>query len=616
MRFGGVMRKFREIRRSCYTFFVTLCIILAVLSQPVFAEDEFPLDIRTAPSGQSFDGKLVILHSNDVHGKIDGYPKISTLKKLFEEQGAEVMLIDAGDFSQGDPYVNENKGEDAITLMNSTGYSIAVPGNHEFDYGVERLEENLKKAEFTMLCANLEKNGELMFEPRTVFHAKNGADIGFFGLNTPETLIKSNPKRVAGLSVSSGHDMYKCAGEQVDALRKEGAEAVIAITHLGVNEESAMEGNRSLDLFNAVDGIDLVIDGHSHTAMTSGEKKEPVQQTGSRFENVGVIVIDGDAKIEDHYFISPEDLEPDPDVELTVNKIKKNVDDKYSTVIAESEVGLEGYDEKSRSQETCIGDLIADAFLWYADEHKELPDGSDGGVLSMVNGGGIRDSIPSGNVTKKDIYKVLPFGDTMSIESVTGEELLEILEASTFCAPDPVGGYPQTSGIEFSVDTSKEYDAGELYPNSTYHRPASIRRVTIESINGKPFDKKAKYTVCLCDFMASGGDTYYVFGTKKALETGVQLDDILTEYIIKGLEGVIPKEKYGTVRGSQKQISAGEGASASGKYTVVRGDHLSKIAKEKLGDGRRWTEIFDLNRDSLPDPDMIYPGQTLILPAA
>lgn len=605
-----------SIKNKAISFLASLFIISGLLIWPVFAEDSFPADIRPAPEGQSFDGKLVILHSNDVHGAVDGYAKISELRDSFEDQGAEVILIDAGDFCQGDPYVNEGKGENAVSLMNSAGYFLAVPGNHEFDYSVEKLEENLKTADFTVLCANIKKNGKPMFKPGTIFHAKNGADIGFFGLDTPETLTKANPTMVAGISFLSGQDMADCATEEADTLRKEGAETVIAVTHLGVGEESATESDRSLDLYKASKGIDFIIDGHSHTVMTSGEKDEPIQQTGTKFNYVGVIMINKNAEIEDHYLISTEDLPSDSDVESDVNDIKKAVDEKYSAVIGESEIEFEGEDYKNRSQETNSGDLITDAILWYVNNHKELLKGFDGGIVSMLNGGAIRDKILSGKVTKKDIYTVFPFGNTVNIVFMTGEELLESMEAATFCTPDPIGGYPQTAGMEFTIDLNKEYDKGELYPDSTYHRPKSIKRVNIESINGRPFDKDAEYAVCTSNFTASGGDTYYIFGTKEAVETGARLDDVLTEYIKEELGGVLREDDYGVIRGDRKELKNSSTTPDPGGYKVVAGDYLSKIAEKELGDGRRWKEIYDLNRDVIDDPDEIYPGQSLKLPAA
>ena len=171
-------------------------------------------------------------------------------------------------------------------------------------------------------------------------------------------------------------------------------------------------------------------------------------------------------------------------------------------MFAKTEVALNGEREPgNRTEETNLGDLITDALVWGAEREGTEVD------AAVTNGGGIRASIAAGDITKKDINTVLPFGNTLSIVKVTGAELLEALEASTYCTPTSIGGFPQVSGIEFTVDTTKAYDQGEQYPGSTYYGPKSIQRVTIETVGGEPFDANATYTIATNDFMAAGGDT-------------------------------------------------------------------------------------------------------------
>ena len=176
-------------------------------------------------------------------------------------------------------------------------------------------------------------------------------------------------------------------------------------------------------------------------------------------------------------------------------------------------------------------------------------------VVGITNGGGIRATIPAGDVSKKNINTVLPFGNTVAVVYVTGAELLEALEASTFCTPDPVGGYPQTSGIEWTLDTTKAFDQGDVYvldgKETSYYAPKSINRVTITAINGEPFDVNATYAVVTNNFCAVGGDTYNVFArSSSSFDTGIPMDEAVMAFVTEVLEGKITEEAYGQPRGS------------------------------------------------------------------
>ena len=214
-------------------------------------------------------------------------------------------------------------------------------------------------------------------------------------------------------------------------------------------------------------------------------------------------------------------------------------------MFAKTEVALNGEREPgNRTEETNLGDLITDALVWGAEREGTEVD------AAVTNGGGIRASIAAGDITKKDINTVLPFGNTLSIVQVTGAELLEALEASTYCTPTSIGGFPQVSGIEFTVDTTKAYDQGELYPGSTYYGPKSIQRVTIETVGGEPFDANATYTIATNDFMAAGGDTYYAFAAASVnYDLGIAMDEVVMDYITDELKGTVTAEAYGEPAG-------------------------------------------------------------------
>jgi len=490
-------------------------------------------------------GKTVILHTNDVHGAIAGYAYITALKADYEAKGAEVILVDAGDYSQGTSYVSVTKGLDAIEMMNAAGYDVVTLGNHEFDYGYTQLKDNMTKAKFKVLCADVfNADGTPIFDANYTYTTKSGVKVGFFGMETPETQTKANPTKIKGLTFATNDAFTKAAADQVEALKD--ADVVICLAHLGVDGES--KPYRSTDLYAAVKGIDFIIDGHSHTVMTKGENGEPIQSTGTAFANIGVIVIDdATKKIESNsLFEIKEDTAKDATVAAAAQKIIDRIDKEYGAVFAKSEVVLNGAKAPNgnRDSETNNGDLITDAMVWKILQDKESLTVDADHVVAVTNGGGIRRAINPGDVTKKSINEVLPFGNTVVTIYITGAELLEALEASTYCTPDAIGGFPQVSGINYTISTAVAYDANaETYPASTYYGPKSINRVTINSINGKEFKADDTYAVITNDFCGGGGDTYYAFAAATAkFDTGIPLDEVVMEYITAELKGVIGKQ--------------------------------------------------------------------------
>ena len=452
-------------------------------------------------TAQDLDGDIVILHTNDVHGAISGYAKVAALKDAYEARGAYVLLMDAGDFIQGDPTVSTSEGATAVELMNLAGYDVASMGNHEFDYGYQNLKDLEADADFTIVDANVLYNGQVAFEDNVVFTAPDGTKIGVFGLDTPETATKAHPAKIQGVTFLAGDKMFDCAQDQVDALEAEGCEYIICLGHLGIDAEST--GNRSIDLLEKVDGIDVFIDGHSHST-----QEDIMAALGGTVTDAG-------------------------DVTVTIGTDMVN----GTALNGEKEPG-------NRTEETNLGDLICDALVWGAEREGTEVD------AAVTNGGGIRASIAAGDITKKDINTVLPFGNTLSIVKVTGAELLEALEASTYCTPTSIGGFPQVSGIEFTVDTTKAYDQGEQYPGSTYYGPKSIQRVTIETVGGEPFDANATYTIATNDFMAAGGDTYYAFAAASVnYDLGLSMDEVVMDYITDELKGTVTEEAYGQPAG-------------------------------------------------------------------
>ena len=506
--------------------------------------------VGTTAVEQTYAGKTVILHSNDVHGAITGYACIAALKTDYESRGAEVILVDAGDYSQGTTNVSTTKGADAVAMMNAAGYDVVTIGNHELDYGYEQLMDNMSKAEFKVVCADVfDADGTTIFDANYTYTTKSGVKVGFFGLETPEAQTKANPALIKGLTFAID-DLWAVSQKQIDALAD--ADVVICLSHLGVDNET--KPYTSYDLWNNTKGIDMIIDGHSHTVMTKGDKNEPIQSTGTAFANIGVIVIDdASKKIESNELVAVTDtMAKDEAVAAAAEKIIDRVKAEYDVKFAVSKVELNGAKAPNgnRDSETNNGDLITDAMVWQVLQNKDGLTVNEDHVVAITNGGGIRAAIKPGDVTKNDINTVLPFGNTVAVVYVTGAELLEALEASTYCTPGAIGGFPQVSGINFTLHTGKAYDANaETYPNSTYYGPKSINRVVINSINGKEFKENEIYAVVTNNFCAAGGDTYYAFASASAqFDTGIPVDEAVMAYITRELKGVIG-EQYAAPQG-------------------------------------------------------------------
>ena len=561
--------------RKVLALLLSVVMTLTLLVSSAWADEPKPLD-----------GKTVILHTNDVHGSIELYAKVAAMKDDYKAKGAQVILADAGDYSQGTVYVSLEKGKNAVTMMNLAGYDVATIGNHEFDYGYAQLKSNLYSAAFNVVCANVLKDGSPVFDAYTMIN-KGGVQIAFVGVETPEAQTKANPALIQGLTFLAGDEMYAAVQTQVDAARTAGADIVIVLAHLGV--DSSSEPNTSYDLYKKVNGIDFIIDGHSHTVMIKGPNGEKIQSTGTALANVGAVIIDNATKkIESNQLIPIWHTEEVDGKEVPVYDYTKSdetvanaakaiidpIDADYDQKFAESAVDLNGAKAPgNRTEETNLGDLITDAMMWAI--QTKAPGVDMTNAVAITNGGGIRAAIAKGDITKKDVNTVLPFGNTLAVVYVKGSELLEALEVSTYCTPKSLGGFPQFAGMEVELNTACEYDANDTtYPGSTYFGPKSINRITIKTVNGKAFDKDATYAVITNNFLAAGGDTYYAFAAAQTqFDTGLPLDEILMEYITVELNGVVT-DKYAAPQGrltivNNPPVPGQPGSPATGDTGVV-----------------------------------------------
>ena len=562
--------------------------------------------------------EIILLHTNDVHGEIQHYSTAAALKDFYEAQGAYVLLLDAGDFIQGGPTVNLSKGATAVELMGLAGYDAAALGNHEFDFGFEVIKGLEQQASFPMLAANVLFEGKPAFRDRMVFTSPAGTKLGVFALATPETATKAHPAKIQGLTFlgqSQDEDLIRCAQEQVDALRAEGCDLVICLSHLGTDAEST--GHRSTDVLAQVNGIDLMIDGHSNTtleevrAMTGGTgilNGAYLTSTGSRLESIGkVTILDGKITQLEELPTDSLDLIPQAAAEQRAQEILREIDALYGTVLAQSEVLLDGEESHVRSHETNFADLVSDAMLWKV---RGLGHPAD---VAIFNGGNLRNPLPAGPITRSDLLTAMPFQNDLCLVKLTGAELAQVLEVSTFCTPAPIGGFPHVAGMSLTVNTAVPFQAGEQYPNSTYHRPASVNRVAIQSVGGQPFDPDKTYTIVTNDFLAMGGDTYYLFSQADYnVDLGLSLEEAVMEYVSQALDGVITAQQYGASDSRLVQIQS---PAALRTYTVQSGDSLWKIAQRAYGKGAQWGRIYDANRSVIRADYTIFPGQVLTIPA-
>lgn len=536
--------------------FIAIVLALAIVAYSASTETAY-----AAAVPGDVAGKLVILHTNDTHGGdvaiagvSIGTAGVAQLVKDYEAAGAEVLLFSAGDATQGDPLINLSMGANAIDFMNLAGYDLMVPGNHEFDWGYDNLLSLEAMADFPFISATIldKVTEEPVFEENLVYETEVGK-VGVFGLTTPETQTKANPLNVASLTFLAGEELYECAQEQVDELEAAGCDYIICVAHLG--DDPSSEPNRSLDVIENVDGIDIMIDGHSHSVIDGDENNDTIlASAGTRLSHVGVVIVSEEDT--ESFLISAEDYSSvDETVNDAINTVAAEIDAMLSETFATTEALLDGERAPGvRTQETNLGDFAADAILWAAT--KAVGEGLVDAAIT--NGGGIRTSIAAGDITMKDMKTVFPFGNTISTVEVTGAQLLELLEAATFCTPESVGAFPQVAGLEFTINTYIPYQNGPQYPDSTYYSPADPgARITDVRVGGEPLVLTDTYTIATNDFLVAGGDTYYLLKTLDSYNTYVALEDALVNYTAEVLGGVVTAEMYGQPAGRITILTSG-----------------------------------------------------------
>lgn len=491
---------------------------------------------------------LVVIHTNDTHGYdqqadgVYGMAAVAALKQEYEAKGKDVLLVDAGDAIQDHNLVNLSQGATAIAFMNAAGYDAMTLGNHEFDYGQDVTLKRAAEADFPFLSCNIlvDATGKTFVRPYTIVE-KGGVTVGIVGITTPETAGATNPKHVYGLTFLDGQDLYDAVQSSVDYLRGAGCDLVVALGHLG--SEPISEGHRSDDILRRVRGIDLFIDGHDHRVKNYRVDGVLLAATGSHLANIGVVSY-ADGQWQEQNLPYGAFAKEDEAVKALVDKAAADVQAELSRPIGTADIMLDGSRPKVRMEETNLGDFIADAVLWQA----RMATAAEGSSIdgAVVNGGGLRASIPAGAVTQGGIQSVLPYRNQVCVVTMTGETLLEIMESATAAAPYPAGAFPQVSGIEMTVRTDIPFAKGPAYGNGKYYKPAKPgQRVTIHTVGGKAFSPDAVYTIATYEFVSRGGDAYGVLAEPGKAETqyvGYTDADAVVNYIQDELQGRIGTE--------------------------------------------------------------------------
>ena len=466
---------------------------------------------------------------------------VAQLKKDYEQQGYDVLLMDAGDMLQGNAFASYSQGESIVTIMNAVGYDVMALGNHDFDYGSDVLEKRMSEMDFPALAANItvDATGEPFAEGNTVFTLSDGTKVGVFGLDTPTTVTTSAPKNTAGLTFTSGEELYAVAQAQIDELKDGGCSVIVCLGHLG--EEEANKGNVAKDIAENTEGLSVLIDGHDHQVEDQTVKDREgndvlIVESGSFLRNIGILTYE-DGSFTESLAEAGSYTGSDPEVAELVAGISAEVKDALGETVAVCEFDLPW---DAVGGEGALADLAVDSIYWQVSQAAAAaPD------AAILNGGAIRASIKAGEIRLQDVCDVFPFNNQLCTIEVTGAQLLEALEAATQTLPEPMSAFPQVSQIRYTLDTTVPYEEGELYPGTTYHAPAAPgARITIHEVGGKEFDPEATYTIATIDFLASGGDTYYCFaeaGAASKVYVGYLDSDGLANYMKTELEGTIPE---------------------------------------------------------------------------
>lgn len=511
------------------------------------------------------EDEVVIIHTNDVHCNIDsgvGYSGVAAYVAEMESIYGEdyVTLVDAGDAVQGGAVGKLSEGEAIIEIMNEVGYDIFTLGNHEFDYGVSRMFELVEMLDATVISSNFMDltTGESVYEPYTIVDYGD-FQVAFVGIATPDTVTKSSPTNfqdengefIYGFCEGEdGEVLYANVQESVDDAIAEGADYVIALGHMGIEESSSPY--MSTEIIANTTGIDVFLDGHSHSVIPGEEVENEageivlLNQTGTKLENIGKITINNTTGEIVAELISEEDYtEKDADVQAFIDEINAENAVLLEEVIITTEFAMNintpgTEDEIVRSQETNLGDFCADAYRYVLETD-----------IALINGGGIRADIEAGEITYGDVIEVHPWGnDAMSVE-VSGQVILDALEMGAKDYPSNSGGFLQVSGLTYKIDPTVESTivTDEL---GVFIEVAGEYRVYDVMVGDEPLDLDKMYSVASHNYLLQNqGDGMSMFDDATVIKDMYMIDN---EVLMTYMQEVGVGEEYADMDGQGRIV--------------------------------------------------------------
>lgn len=460
---------------------------------------------------------LNIFHTNDIHGGVDeniGFAKFKHFINLANEytRAEGYLVLDAGNIFHGTPFATVELGESVAQVLKVVGYDAMSPGNHDFNYGQDRLVELGKVADVELLAANVKTiEGKLRYGDCFVKEI-GGMSVGLFGLTTPETVTKTNPENVVGLTFGTEEEIVAEAKLMVQVLQERGVDVIIGLMHMGIDTDSRI---KSTTIASQVDDVDLIIDGHSHSELNQYEivNGTILTSTGEHFKNVGVVTIQYDLMADEIIKLVPhqismkqlEKCEEDTEVKSVIDRIKNNQKSILEEVIGTTAIKLEGGRSSVLNGHTNLGHLLTAAML-----NETQAD------ISLINGGTIRDSIDVGMITKGDVLKVLPFSNHIVTVEMPGKQLIEILNKGLVIGS---GRFLHFAGLLVEAKLVQEAGCPDRY------------EVLSVQFNQQPLELTQTYVVAMNDFMVAGGDDYQMSQSSNLLNSFGTLDEALISYV-------------------------------------------------------------------------------------
>jgi len=560
--------------------------------------------LSLAPSALAGAGATdtVILYTNDVHCAIDDYPVLAAYRAELINAGKNVVAVDAGDAIQGEVIGSMTEGKAVVDIMNAVGYDYAVPGNHEFDYGMDTfLDLAQNKAEYDYICSNFYDLTSItpVLSPYAI-EDFGDYQVAFVGISTPETIMSSSPEYfknesgnyIYGFPAYPGgltnETLYENIQQSVDDAIDDGADYVIAVGHAGIL--GSTDGWKSTDIIANTDGIDCFIDAHSHETTVNDVYKNKdnedvfLTSTGTKFANFGALTISGDNM--SFELIKPDDIDIESmstQAKTAYSAVKEKVDGYNEDIaylfeeIGTSEANLIIYESDGsraiRKRETNAGDFVADAY--------RAVTGAD---VAIANGGGIRAEVEIGSVSRKTLMDVNAFNNSMCVLEVTGQQIIDILEHGARKCPEVLGSFFQVSGMSFEIHTYRETPViADQLDNFIRVDETMERRVQNVCVNGEPIELDKKYTLAGSTYvLLQGGDGLTMLeGAEVVQQEGLPCDsEMLIKYFTETLNGKITAEQYGNTYGD-------------GRITIVESDFAAPECDFEIDYGEEITITDD-----------------------